>query len=195
MIQSCIPVYRIFEKIVSENYKGENVLEVGTLPDTSSLLNMSILSSVRKKIGINLVTSGVYKDFEVIKCNANNMHIFQAESFDLVLSNATLEHDKYFWKSVSEMRRVLKKNGLMIIGVPTYSIVGGIWDKIGKIRFSPEVFQYATFTSRLHRSLGVGDYYRFSEESIREVFFEGFNNILTLELLSPPRIIGWGFRD
>ena len=52
--------------------------------------------------------------------NANRMDAFEDEMFDLVLSNATLEHDKHFWLSVAEMHRVLRPGGLLVIGVPGF---------------------------------------------------------------------------
>ncbi len=49
--------------------------------------------------------------------NANDMSMFSGGSFDLVMSNAMLEHNPYFWKSIFEMNRVLASGGLLIIGV------------------------------------------------------------------------------
>ena len=46
--------------------------------------------------------------------------LFDSNWFDLILCSATLEHDKRFWRSVSEMRRVLRPGGLLIISVPGY---------------------------------------------------------------------------
>jgi hypothetical protein len=32
-----------------------------------------------------------------------------------------LEHDKYFWKTVTEIRRVTRRGGVIVIGVPGYT--------------------------------------------------------------------------
>jgi SAM-dependent methyltransferase len=38
------------------------------------------------------------------------------------MSCSAMEHDAYFWKTAAEIRRVLKKGGLFIVGVPIYDI-------------------------------------------------------------------------
>jgi hypothetical protein len=39
-----------------------------------------------------------------------------------------------------------------------------------------------------------GDYYRFSPQAFKEVFFEGMDAVEIRIILSPPRIIGWGIK-
>ena len=46
--------------------------------------------------------------------------MFDDESFVLVMSNAVLEHDKHFWLTLAEMKRVTRPGGLMVIGVPGF---------------------------------------------------------------------------
>ena len=114
-----------------------------------------------------------------VQGNANDMGMFEDESFDLVVSNATLEHDKHFWLSVGEMRRVLAPGGLLIIGTPGYIE-------------NPERDQgRATSTYRVHYRF---DYYRFSAQAFREVFFAGMEDVAVQSILQPPRIIGLGFK-
>ena len=45
---------------------------------------------------------------------------FQKESFDAILCSEVLEHVPNYKKGISEMARVLKKNGLVIITVPIH---------------------------------------------------------------------------
>jgi hypothetical protein len=40
------------------------------------------------------------------------------DSYDVVISGQTFEHAEFFWVTMSEMTRVLKKNGLLCIIVP-----------------------------------------------------------------------------
>jgi len=40
------------------------------------------------------------------------------ESFDIVISGQTLEHVKFFWLTMQEIERVLKKGGLVCLIVP-----------------------------------------------------------------------------
>lgn len=39
--------------------------------------------------------------------------------FDVVISGQTFEHDPYFWKTLENIKRVIKPNGLVIIIVPS----------------------------------------------------------------------------
>ena len=135
------------------------------------------------------------------------MSIFNDESFDAVACNAVLEHDKFFWKTITEVKRILKPGGLFYVGVPGYSERHNLFQKA-----LMKVIQSATFHSvpLLYRlaqwalltrlastptylfHAAPDDFYRFSEGAIREVFLEGFV-ILHLEcMLDPVRIIGVG---
>ena len=105
-----------------------------------------------------------------------------------------LEHDKYFWKSMSEMKRVLKKDGLLIIGAPSYK---NFWFHkitrfiVGKNSLS-DFLCYTTFCFKIHDA--PGDYYRYSEQTFKEVFFEGFKSVKINTIMLPTRTIGYGFK-
>jgi hypothetical protein len=88
-------VFRQFESLVQRHFRGDCVLEVGAVPGADSLLSMGCLRG-KKKVGVNLVETGTYEDFEVLKCDANDLSMFLDDSFDLVISNATLEHGSLF---------------------------------------------------------------------------------------------------
>ena len=60
-------------------------------------------------------------DITAVAGNANDMTLFEDETFDLVMSNATLEHDKHFWLSLAEVRRVLAPGGLLVIGASGFT--------------------------------------------------------------------------
>jgi 2-polyprenyl-3-methyl-5-hydroxy-6-metoxy-1,4-benzoquinol methylase len=45
----------------------------------------------------------------------------QNDTFDIIICNAVLEHLVDFKKAVEEMQRIVKPDGLVIIGVPNYS--------------------------------------------------------------------------
>jgi ubiquinone/menaquinone biosynthesis C-methylase UbiE len=128
------------------------------------------------------------------------MDCFPDNRFDVVLCNAVLEHDKYFWKTLSEIKRVTKPGGLIVIGVPGYAKlraekVKGLWSRMPLIR-RLQSHQYinmlftATVTFQIHN--WPGDYYRFSPQSMREVFLEGLEQIDVRTVMLPPRIIGVG---
>jgi hypothetical protein len=89
-------VFQEFERICSERQAGGSVLEVGAVPSEESLLCMKSLKGAHKKIGINLDGPYTYKDFEILKVNANDMSCFGDNLFGTVVTNATLGHDRFF---------------------------------------------------------------------------------------------------
>lgn len=193
-------IYQEFETIcASRNIKG-SVLEIGALPSNMSLLSMKSVANATEKIGINLDGPYEFGDFKILKGNGNCMDCFENERFDAVLCNATLEHDKYFWKTLAEINRVIKPGGLVVIGVPGYGLTrmdklqhaAKGWPILRNLRHKHfvDVFFSSTVTFQIHDH--PGDYYRFSPQAVREVFFEGMGNVEIRSVMQPPRIIGFG---
>ena len=193
-------IYQEFEKICSKRNIDGSVLEVGAIPSRMSLLCMKSLESATEKVGINLDGPHEFKDFKIHKGNANLMDCFEGERFDVVLCNALLEHDKFFWKTIGEIKRVTKPGGLIVIGTPGYK-----YFKVEKaksfIRRIPlikilsknqylNLFFTATITFQIHNN--PGDYYRFSQQTFKEVFFEEMGDVEVRSIMLPPRIIGVG---
>lgn len=170
-------------------------MEVGAVPDETSLLNMKSLEGVTEKIGINLEGPFHYRDFSILQGNSNNMACFENDRFDVVLCNAVLEHDKFFWKTVAEMKRVTKPGGLLVIGAPGYNefvgerLINGFFSKVPLLS---QVFGSLTIVLHVHNF--PGDYYRFGLQTFREVLFEGMNEVEVRTVLMPPRIIGSGIK-
>ena len=48
------------------------------------------------------------------------MAFFPDQRFDVVLCNAVLEHDRFFWETLAEIRRVTRAGGLVVIGTPGF---------------------------------------------------------------------------
>jgi SAM-dependent methyltransferase len=185
-------IYKKFEEIISQ-FDVSRVLEIGAVPSTQSLLTSHCLVSA-EKVGLNLV-AGRFRDFEIVEGNTNNMDFLSDASFDCVLCNAVLEHDKYFWKSISEMKRVLAPGGLLAIGTPSYrnfSFHGFTKFIKGANRMS-SFLRLFTFCARVHNA--PGDYYRFSEQTFAELFFEGFCKVKIESLLIPPITVGYGLKN
>jgi SAM-dependent methyltransferase len=159
--------------------RPEKALEVGGLMGADSLLRFPELAGAERYC-LNLVDMPSEDGITAVTGNANDMRdVFKDNLFDLILCSATLEHDKRFWLSVNEMKRVLKPGGLLIISVPGY-----VQD--------PERDQgRATHTYRVHYRF---DYYRFSEQAVREVFFEGMTRVRVKPVMFPPRIFGQGYK-
>ncbi len=187
-------VFQEFEKICSTLHVRGALLEVGATPDGSSLLNMKSLKDAREKVGINLAGPSAYNDFSILKGNANSMTCFNDSRFDLVLCNATLEHDKYFWKTISEIKRVTRSGGWIVIGAPGYGVT--TMEKYIHAFLKRIPFMKSGSLAHSTKTLGIhnypGDYYRFSPQAFAAVFFEGMRDVTVRLVMSPPRIIGWG---
>ncbi len=193
-------VFDVFDEICRTRAIRGAVLEIGATPDDSTLLNLPSLTGAAEKIGINKAGGSRFRDFTILEADANNMACFPDQRFDAVLCNAVLEHDRFFWKTLAEIRRVVRMGGLVVIGTPGYR----------QLPFEPKLRRWLARLSRFSGhpdgwplqhstlTLGVhnfpGDYYRFSEQTFREVFFEGMTDVVIRPVLVPPRIIGAGIR-
>src|SRR5215471_20120188 len=80
-------IYSEFRKIVSELGPSGRILEIGAIPDASSLLAMPELSRATELVGINLAPASSYKNFAILSGNANHMPMFPDARFDCVLCN------------------------------------------------------------------------------------------------------------
>ncbi|HKH19006.1 MAG TPA: methyltransferase domain-containing protein [Solirubrobacteraceae bacterium] len=156
--------------------RPERALEVGGLMGEDSLLRFPELAGAERYC-LNLVDLPSDGEVTAVKGNANDMSQFKDGSFELVVCCSTLEHDKRFWLSVAEMRRVLAPGGLLVIGVPGY------------VKDAERDHGRSTLTYRVHYRF---DYYRFSEQAVREVFFEGMERVGVRAMMTPPRLIGHG---
>lgn len=123
--------------IKSLNLKGKT-LDIGSLD-----INGSIKKYCENYIGID-IRKGSNVD---ILASSHDLP-FKSESFDNIVSVGTLEHDKEFWISLNEIRRVLKIGGKFILSIPNYE------------------FKYHAHPK---------DYWRFSIDSI-DLLLEGFKS-------------------
>jgi SAM-dependent methyltransferase len=194
-------VYEIFEEVCSQYVSQGPVLEVGAVPGSDSLLAMNCLKTVSSKIGINITVTSIVSDHEIIQGNANDMNMFDDGYFSTVLCNATLEHDPYFWLTITEIHRVTASGGLIVIGVPGFfgmgvnafaprrSFLGGLLRFYASISKS-DVLLAGSVTLGEH--FYPNDYYRFTEQAIKDIFLTKLNNVSIKKVLNPPRFIGWG---
>jgi SAM-dependent methyltransferase len=176
-------VWAKFGEIIAERgVAPKRALEVGGRIGPESLLLLPQLVNVAERICINLEEHAEADGIVAVQGNANRMPMFDDDSFDLVVSNATLEHDRKFWLTVEEMRRVLRPGGLLMIGVPSFK---------KDPQQIPGIPPDATLTYKVHM---WHDYYRFSPKALKYVFFEGFDDVAVRSILRPPRTIGHGVK-
>lgn len=184
-------IYAAFRELISELKPSGRVLEIGAHVDSRALLAMPELHHC-ERIGVGLGPTTRCDGFDVINANANDMPMFADASFNLVLSNATLEHDQRFWLTCAEIRRVLKVDGVAIIGVPGLVPTCNVTN-LGLQ--GPDIQQWDLCTLTFIYHGAPADYYRFTECAVSEVLFEGFLDVSTRVLMIPPRIIGMGRRS
>ena len=189
-------VHAVFRELCGRYGTDGAVLEVGAVPDSSTLLALPELAGARRRIGINLDGPSAFGGFEIVGGNANAMPEFADGSFDLVLCNAVLEHDPRFWLTLGEIRRVLRVGGIAMLGVPGYVRGSSFGTKLAAVLAralrSAWLDGVAASTPVLQVHDYPGDYYRFSEQAVREVFLSGYAVLEQRAVMVPPRLIGVG---
>lgn len=194
-------VYRTFEEICSQAAISGPVLEVGAVPGPDCLLRLPCLKQATPKVGLNLSDGGPCGDYDIIAGNANQMNNFADGQFATVLCNATLEHDRYFWKTIAEIHRVTSSGGFIAIGVPGFAGMGldrllprtsllGLLLRLFARGPNSDLVRSSTVTLGVHNF--PGDYYRFTEQAAREVFMDGLTGVAVRTVMNPPRIIAYG---
>lgn len=76
---------------------------------------------VKKALKLKVYKNGVFASFAYKKCLVANIYSlpFKDASFNTVFSNSVIEHIPNLPRAISEMSRVLKKDGRLIITVPS----------------------------------------------------------------------------
>lgn len=190
-------VFAAFDRICRARGAEAPVLEIGAVAAPDTLLLLPAVRHLSGRVGVNLDGPFEVDGCTVHRGNANDMPVFADASFGTVLCNAVLEHDPWFWKSVSEMRRVLRPGGLMVIGVPAFQDLGmARWTRLLRLLPLPRrvVDGWRASTLTLHVHEHPLDCYRFSAEACRRVLLEGLSDIEVETVLVPPRAIASGIR-
>ncbi len=127
---------------------------------------------------------------------------FADEDFDAVVCNATLEHDRHFWKTVGEIHRVTRPGGAIIVGIPGYAPAKHDLFKrflkrtplAGALLAHPLLGVRLTGTPTFEIHNHPGDYYRFSPQAMVEVLLADLDQIAIRTIMQPPRLIGSGVK-
>jgi SAM-dependent methyltransferase len=190
-------VFQKFEDICHSRGAGGRTLEIGAVPAADTLLCLPCLNAASERIGLNLDGPCSYDGFEILQGNANVMDRFPDDCFDTILCNSTLEHDPYFWKTLSEIRRVARPGALIVLGVPGYTDFE-LYSQLRPLMRIPLLGRFfrrrfddlksATITLPIHNY--PGDYWRFSPQAMEQVLLEKLQAVEVCSLLIPPRIIG-----
>jgi SAM-dependent methyltransferase len=194
-------VRQAFGRICAQESIAGPVLEVGAWPAPQSLLDLPALGRIGRRIGINREPVVGDAEGRIQQGDCHALSAFADGEFGCVLCNSMLEHDLRFWLSLAEIRRVTAPGGLIVIGVPGFRGMGPrSWMRtqgVGR-RLLVALAERIPVPAWLASTITLGehhcpdDYYRFSEQAVRELFLEGLDERRCLWVMRPPRIIGWG---
>jgi len=168
--------------------RPKRALEVGAVPDERAMLACPEVADCPERIGINLNLTGTYQGIRVMRGDARELP-YEDGSFDLVVSNSTLEHIPDFWRATADMRRVLRPGGTLMLCMPGYaSHPAG--DRVrrlfGRVP-APDLLRRGTVTMRVHDPV---DCYRFGVDSFEQALLGGMEDIRVWTLMLPPRVFG-----
>lgn len=179
-----------------------DVIELGASPEHQTLLSLPSLSGAARRVGVGLDGEAEGDGYVIRRLNCHDLSAFPDGAFQLVLSNSMLEHDGHFWLSLAEARRIAAPGGYILFGVPGFAHMGDVPGRkllklLSRVPLTGGFRRtVATALDASSLTLGIhnfpGDYYRFSEQAMREILLEGMEQVSTRLLLSPPRVIGLG---
>lgn len=155
-------VHGAFEALVGSAFTSppRAVMEVGASHKT--LLDIAMFQNSRRvalNIAFDAKSRKKLSGYELLEASGNAIPLASG-SFDCIVSSSTLEHDRAFWKTVGEVERLLQPGGVFIVGVPIYTDL-------------PTDMFHSTLTFALHGKRYNADFYRFSEQAVREVLLGG----------------------
>lgn len=192
-------VYRKFVSLCQDLPLSGAVLEIGASPHHPTLLAMPSLHRAASRVGVGLDGDHDGDGYAIRHLNSHDLSVFADASFELVLSNAMLEHDPRFWLTLREAYRVLAPGGWMVLGVPGFGAMGSVpgrqlWRDLAGASREASALADAIGASSL--TLGVhnypADYYRFSEQAMRDVLLDGLAELDISVIMQPPRVVGRG---
>ena len=182
-------VFAIFKKLVAQHITPGPVLEIGATADTT-LANLPEWNHHFEFISINADAASC--NDTIIHMSSHQLSAFEDNYFSMVLCNSVWEHDLYFWKSLAEMTRVCQPKGTLILGVPSFGLMGDWQSRLGykklllKLLF-PKYLSATSLTLGLHHY--PDDFYRFSKSAIKSLLQDEWRVLEQIDCMQPPRVI------
>jgi SAM-dependent methyltransferase len=171
---------RIFKKLLimeSQHYKEVNFLEIGCNNGDfiSNILDIKQLKITASEIYLKglLLAKARMPNIRFIQLDITNSR-FKNESFEIIAAFDVLEHIKNDSKALSNINKLLRKNGKLILSVPQYKFLWGRLDELVKHQ------RRYTKTDLKNKLENAG----FKVEYISSFVFSLFPFMLTSRLLS-----------
>ena len=190
-------VHAELDRLCRARGAGGSVLEIGARPSPDTLLLLPALRGATRRVGLDLDGPHEHAGFRIERGDANRMP-FPDAHFDTIVCNSVLEHDPRFWLTLAEVRRVARPGALVVLGVPGYVAAPPprVLRVLRRLTWLPVAGRRLASALASTPTLLVhdfpGDYYRFSEQAMREVLLAGLRDVEVRHVLSPPRILGAG---
>lgn len=108
-----LSITNIKDKVVADLGCGTGFVSLALANEVSIVFSVDNSSNMLKQLKINASDKN-YKNLYLIKSSLDNLTLFD-ESVDAIFINMALHHIKDAKKAISEMHRVLKKDGIVII--------------------------------------------------------------------------------
>lgn len=178
---------------------GPRVLELGADADTATHLAARFGDGF---VAVDLAPDDAARAAGVRTGDANRMPEFAEGSFDAVITTSMFEHDRHFWRSLEEIRRVLAPGGRLYVEVPGYASrisTRARYARAVRNRLNRRGLHRAASSSTVSRAVSTRtypvhmephDYYRFSAFALEHVLFEGLRPLAVREEMDPPRLLG-----
>ena len=104
---------------------------------------------------------------------------FEDEFFDGIVMNQVIEHLAYPQRVIEELYRVLKKNGVLIIGTPNYESIAwiaieSIWYKLLKKEFDIDTHKFKFTESKLIEITNIFEKIEISKIFLRSILIGSF---------------------
>ena len=106
-----------FKNNYLDNSKRLSILDVGSL-DTTGTYNYSDIFREQKWKYTGLDFESGHNVHLVVK-DIYNWREIKSNSYDVIISGQFFDHLEFFWKTLDEIKRVLKPNGYLCIIVPS----------------------------------------------------------------------------
>lgn len=164
---SVIPIQRYWQRhrhrIITFWVRGANrILDIGC---GSSLIIQSVNNAMGMDVNMGKLRFLRCHGIPLLRGSAFSLP-FKDESFDCLISSQVIEHIPYAAELFSEMNRVLRPGGILVIGTPDYSTIG--WRVIEPLYglLMPGGYRDEHITHYTRQSLmDILDQYGFAHES------------------------------